>query len=80
MLRDEFYWFKEHQAELAKMYEGKHLIIQDLEVKGVFDSKTLALNFGIQNLDRGKFLVQYCTWNPEILTVKVFSRFLPVGS
>jgi len=58
MLEKEFKYYKEHQEELVKKYNGKFVVIKDEKVVGVYDSEIDALVDSQKTLQLGTFLIQ----------------------
>ncbi len=59
-LQSEFEYYLENQAELAKRYAGKVLVIKDHLVVGVYDSDFEAVTKASEQYEVGSFLVQLC--------------------
>lgn len=57
-LRENFDFYKAHQAELMAKYAGKFLVIHDLKVIDAFDSAQAAVAEASKTMPMGTFLVQ----------------------
>ena len=60
MLEQEFTYFKEHQAELVKQYNGRFIVIKGQKVIGDFPSLTEAYEYANSKYELGTFLIQHC--------------------
>lgn len=74
MLETEFQFYKEHQNELLKQYEGKHLLIVGQSVVGAFDNDLEAYLAGKKDYGAGGFLVQHCTPGEESYKKRFHAR------
>jgi len=68
LLEKEFEFYKAHQDELVKKYDGKYIIIQDNKVIGAYDDRTEAYEKTKIDHEVGTFLIQYCTSGDESYT------------
>ena len=59
-LEREFRYYKDHQDELVKQYDGKFLAIKGEEVVGVYDTELEAYTDAKRNHPAGTFLIQHC--------------------
>jgi hypothetical protein len=66
LLQKELEYFKEHQEELVKKYEGKFLIIRNRQIQGVSEGK--------KKFELGTFLIQKCEAGLESYTQTFHSR------
>lgn len=57
-LKDEFNFYKKHQDELVKKYEGKYIVIHNDTIFGVFSSNEEAIREASKELELGTFLIQ----------------------
>jgi hypothetical protein len=73
MNRELFQWYLDHQAELVKKYNGKHLIIKDYSVMDAFDKEEDAYYAAIEKYGLGSFIIQKCTPGSEAYTQRFFS-------
>jgi hypothetical protein len=73
-LEKEFKYYLEHQAELVKRYNGKYIVIRDLEVIGAYDSELEAVQKTAEKYELGTFLVQKCEPGSESYTQTYHSR------
>jgi len=75
-LEKEFNWYRDHQEELVKMYNGKFVVIRGCEVIGSFDSELEAVKETTKKNELGTFLVQKCEPGTESYTQTYHSRVL----
>ena len=68
MLDKEFQYYKDHQKELVRLYDGKFLVIVDEEVKSVHDSGLDAYVSAEATYPPGTFLIQECSAGEESYT------------
>lgn len=73
-LQKQLEYFKSHQQELVKRYEGKFLVIKDQEVKGVYDTEIEAYTEAKKQFELGTFLIQHCLSGQESYTQTFHSR------
>ena len=73
-LKKEFDFYLKNQDALVKEYNGKFLVIKDLEVKASFDSFEKAVEWGAKYFELGTFLVQECTPGNTAYTQTFHSR------
>ena len=73
VLLKEYQWYLEHQEELARIYEGKILIIANEEVVSTFDNEQDAYCFAKNKHGLGNFLIQPCFKSKEIYTQTYYS-------
>jgi hypothetical protein len=59
-LEQEFKYYLEHQEELVNQYNGKFIVIKNMEVIGVYDSELEAVQKTAEKHELGTFLVQKC--------------------
>ncbi len=57
-LKQEFEYYLDHQQELVKKYNDKHIVIKGREVIGVYDSDLEAIEETSNRHEIGTFLVQ----------------------
>jgi len=74
MLEREFHFYKEHEDELAKRYEGKFIAIVGEEVVGVFDEELTAYNEMKKKYGLGNFLLQQCLPSKDRRVQRYHSR------
>lgn len=65
MLDKEFSYYRTHQSDLVKKYEGKYIVIKEETVIGVYNTQIEAYTEAKKNQEVGTFLIQHCT--PEII-------------
>lgn len=75
-LEKEFNWYRDHQEELVKIYNGKFVVIKGCEVIGSFDSELEAVRETTKKNELGTFLVQKCEPGTESYTQTYHSRVL----
>lgn len=73
-LQKQLEYFKVHQDELVKKYEGKFLVIKDEKVQGVYNSEMEAYTDAKKKLELGTFLIQRCLPGEESYTQTFHSR------
>jgi Family of unknown function (DUF5678) len=74
MLETEFEYFKTHQDELVKEYNGKYIVIRGQEVVGAYSSELAALEDAKKKFDLGTFLIQLVTPGDSSYTQTFHSR------
>jgi len=73
-LEKEFKYYLEHQDDLVEKYNGKFIVIKNLEVIGDFDNVAQAVEETSKNHKMGTFLVQKCSPGKEDYTQTFHSR------
>lgn len=73
-LHDDFNYYLQHQKELVGKYNGKFIVIRDLQVIGAFDSELEAIKETTKKHPLGTFLVQKCEPGSENYTQTYHSR------
>ena len=73
-LQKQLEYFKTHQEELVKKYEGKFLVIKNQEVQGVYDTEMEAYTEAKKKFELGTFLIQHCLPGQESYTQTFHSR------
>jgi len=73
MFDTEFSYFKEHQEELVKQYNGRVLVICGQSVVGVYDDALTAYLYASRNHEPGSFMIQPCSPGPAAYTVTIAS-------
>ena len=73
-LQKELEYFKAHQEELVKQYEGKFIIIRDQNVEGVYDTEIEAYTEAQKKFELGTFMIQQCVAGKESYTQSFHSR------
>jgi len=61
MLDKEFNYYRTHQSDLVKKYEGKFIVIKEETVIGVYNTQIEAYTEAKKNHEVGTFLIQHCT-------------------
>lgn len=75
-LQKQLEYFKSHQNELVKKYEGKFLVIKDQEVQGVYNTEIEAYTDAKSKFELGAFLIQQCLPGQESYTQTFHSRIV----
>ena len=57
-LKPEFDYYRQHQAELVRQYNGKFIVIKNRSVLGAYDSQQRAVSETRKQHELGTFLVQ----------------------
>lgn len=57
-LKAEFDYYLAHQAELVQQYNGKHIVLKEQRVIGVYDDPAVAVAETQKSHELGTFLVQ----------------------
>jgi len=79
-LKREFDYYLAHQDELVKQYNGKFVVIKNLQVIGVHDDELTAVSETAKQHELGTFLVQKVEPGEEAYTQTFHSRVeLPLG-
>lgn len=73
-LEKEFAYYKAHQEELVKKYQGKIVVIKGNKVIGVYDSELEAVTKTAETHEMGTFLVQKCDSGAEAYSQTYHSR------
>ena len=73
-LQKQLEYFKSHQEELVRKYEGKFLVIKDQEVKDVYDTEIDAYTDAKKKFEHGTFLIQQVLPGQESYTPTFHSR------
>ncbi len=60
MLEREFQYYKTHEDEFVKLYNGKFIAIVGEQVVGIFDTELEAYQEMKKKYGLGKFLLQLC--------------------
>jgi len=73
-LQKQLEYFKSHQDELVKKYDGKFLVINEQKVQGVYDTEIEAYTDAKKKFELGVFLIQQCSPGQESYTQTFHSR------
>jgi Family of unknown function (DUF5678) len=73
LIKDSQY-FTDHKAELCKKHEGKHIVIHDANVVGIYNTENEAYVESVKKYGLGNFLIQYCDKKGESSTQTFHSR------
>jgi len=76
MLKKDFQYYLDNQAELVKKYNHRFLVIKDCQVVGDFGSYEEALYESSQKYELGTFLIQECTEGDSAYTQTFHSRVM----
>lgn len=74
MLEKEFKFYKDHQAELVKQYNGKFIAIVGEQVVGDYVTELEAYNEMKKQYPVGTFLIQHCLPGEDSYTQTFHSR------
>ena len=70
-------YYKAHQEEFLRDYEGKALLIHNEQLVNAFDSRTDAYQYGKRNFKPGTFFIIRCTPGDSEYTMSYTSRYIP---
>ena len=73
-LEREFNYYREHQEELVRLYEGKFVVIHDNQVLGAFLTELDAIKEISPKYPLGSFLIQKCEIGNTSYTQMFHSR------
>lgn len=76
MLKDEFQYFIDNQANLVEQYNGKFIVIKNKTIIGAYDSNAEAYNETLKSEEIGTFLIQHCVPGEEAYTQTFHSRVI----
>ena len=76
MLLKEFQYYRDHQEELIKRYNGKIIVIVGEVVVGEYTNKQEAYLDSIKKYEPGKFLIIECTPGADSYTIHQRSRII----
>jgi hypothetical protein len=79
LLEKSFNYYKKHQAELVKKYEGKFVVIVGEKVVGSYDTEGDAIKETLKTYSLGDFLVQLVEGGEENITQTFHSRVMVHG-
>ena len=74
MLDKEFKYYKDHQEELVKEYNGKFVVIKDETILGAYESELKALTETKKKHKVGTFLIQHVSPGEESYSQTFHSR------
>lgn len=74
ILRREFEFYLQHQAEIVAQYDGKVIVLKQGEVIGVYDTDGEAVTATAKEHELGTFLVQRVSEGKEAYTQVFHSR------
>ncbi len=75
-LEQEFQFYKDNQTELLKQFEGKFLVIKDLQVQGAYETQIEAYTEGQKKFELGTFLIQQCLPGKDSYSQTFHSRVI----
>lgn len=67
MLEKEYRYYKKHKEELTDKYLGKHIVIKDDKVVGVYNSLEEAMLNSLQKYQLGTFFVKQIEKEEQVL-------------
>lgn len=73
-LSKEFDYYKKNQEDFVAKYNGKFLVIKNMEVVGVYDAEMDAYTDAKNKYELGTFLIQECIHGNEGYTQVFHSR------
>jgi len=73
-LEKEFQWYRDHQEELLKKYEGKFVVIKSGKVLNAYTDIREAVDETAKIHEMGSFLVQKCTSGDQDYTATFHTR------
>ena len=76
VLQAEFDYYLQHQAELAKQYQGLFVVIKNGEVLGAYATAGDAARETVRAHEPGTFLIQRCVSGPESTRATFHSRVI----
>ncbi len=75
IVHSQFEYFRAHQDELVKKYNGKVLVIVNHEVAGAYDSEDDAYWAAVRDYQLGTFCIQLCVPGKDAYTVHNYSPY-----
>lgn len=75
-LKAQLEFYKNNLDSLVREYEGKFLIIANLEVQGAYDSELEAYSVASKLFEMGSFLIQRCESGEQSYTQTFHSRVI----
>lgn len=76
MLEKEFTYYRKHQDEFVREYNGKIIVIVNEKVVGVYPNKIEAYLSSIKKYKPGTFLIMECTPGSDSYTIHQRSRII----
>lgn len=58
-IQEEIDYYKSHRLEFIAQYPGKHLVIKGMEVAGVYNTHSQALEEATKLFDAGAFIIEH---------------------
>ena len=72
-LIDDRNYYIAHQNELVEKYDGKVLVLHEMQVVGAFDTFPEAVEYGRSTFGMGHFSIQECSPGDKDLVVKFYA-------
>jgi len=79
-IREEFEYYLANQGDFVSKYDGKHIVLEDHEVIGVFNTHSEAFFWIKSNGKLGKCLIQEVSPGPEAYTITFHSRVFALSA
>lgn len=79
LIENEFNFYLKNQAELAKKYNGKFIVLKNESVIGTYDSQYEAYNETVKAEELGTFLIQHCLSGKDSYTQTFHSQVIIYG-
>lgn len=73
-LRADFEYYVEHQAALARRYQGRYIVVRGGVVLGDYETASEAVRETVRRYKPGTFLVQLCDADPDSIKQTFHSR------
>lgn len=76
ILKDEFEYYLEHQADFVAKYAGRYIVLKNHEVLGVYETNIEAYQETEKEHELGTFLIQFVQAGEDSYTQTFHSRVL----
>jgi hypothetical protein len=76
LLKDEFEYYLNHQADFVAKYLGKFIVLKNHEVLGAYDTNIEAYQESVKKHELGTFLIQFVQAGEESYSQTFHSRVL----
>lgn len=76
LLKDEFDYYLNHQADFVAKYLGKFIVLKNHEVLGAYDTNIEAYQESVKKHELGTFLIQFVQAGEESYSQTFHSRVL----
>jgi hypothetical protein len=73
-LQKQFDWYRAHQTELVKNFDGRWIVVVREQVAGDFESELAAYEFAQPQFTAGEFLIQLVTTGDQSYSQTFHSR------